>query len=100
MLRNTRIVVVATTVLLAGALAGPVRAEESAGAAKSVESGMQKAGTSTKNGLDTAGKATGDALEKAMDETGKGIGYAIDKTGEGFKKAGDSMTGTGTSDAD
>ncbi|MDG2307384.1 MAG: hypothetical protein P8R42_22585 [Candidatus Binatia bacterium] len=100
MLRNTQIAGVAVTGLLAGAVASPVRDEESAGAANSVEAGIQKAGTESKNGLDTAGRATGNALDKAMEETGKGVGYAIDKTGEGFKKAGDSMTGTGTSDAD
>ncbi len=89
-----------STILVAGPLTAIGHAEDEAGAAKSVESGMKKAGTATKDGLDTAGKATGNALEKAMEETGKGVGYAVDKTGEGFKKAGDAMTGSGGSDAD
>ena len=75
-------------------------ADENEGAAKSVESGMERAGAATKHGLDTAGEATGEALEKAMEETGDGIGYAIEKTGEGFQDAGDAMAGPSPKRAD
>lgn len=86
---------VAAALWIGVAVAWPALAEDGSGAAGSVESGMEKAGSATKDGLDKAGTATGEALDKAMNATGRGIGYAIEKTGEGFKKAGDAMTGSG-----
>lgn len=81
--------------------ATPSFAEEAdTGAAGSVKSGMDEAGTATKDGINKGANATGEALDKAMTTTGEGIDYAIKKTGEGFKKAGEAMTGSGDTESD
>lgn len=103
MMHGAKRMALAAAVLASGALLclpAPTRAEDGEGAAKSVESGMEKAGSATKSGMEKAGSATGDALDKALKATGDGVGYAIDKTGEGFKKAGDAMTGSGSDAAE